>query len=239
MNHARSRKRAGALAKVPMHPIRRLSLVVTTRPRLWSSVLFGLAVFWLVPYMLAQHLQARALVAWNAGALLYLLLAVHMIRDDDAVDMQRRALGQTEGRVLVLSLVVASAVAVLLAIGSQLAVVKEMSGPARTAHVALAALTLVTSWLFTQTLFALHYAHDYYLIRCSGQPEPLNFPGTSEPDYGDFLYFSCIIGTSGQTADVTFNGSALRPVGTLHCILAFFFNTTVLALTLNIAAGLF
>jgi uncharacterized membrane protein len=228
-----------ARARVPMHPMRRLSLVVTTRPRLWWSVLFGVAVFLLLPFMLAQHLQSRALVAWNAGALLYLVLAVHMIRDDDAEDMQRRALGQTEGRVLVLSLVVASAVAVLLAIGSQLAVVKDMNAAARTAHIALAALTLITSWLFTQTLFALHYAHDYYLIRASGQPAPLTFPGTTEPDYGDFLYFSCIIGTSGQTADVVFNGSALRRVGTLHCILAFFFNTTVLALTINIAAGLF
>ena len=60
-----------------------------------------------------------------------------------------------------------------------------------------------------------------------------------EPGYGDFFYFACVIGTSGQTADVVFNGSALRPVGTLHCILAFFFNTTVLALTVNIAASLF
>jgi uncharacterized membrane protein len=226
-------------SKQPMHPARRLTLVVSTRPRLWFSVLFGLAVFWLLPYMLAQHLESRGLVAWNAGALLYLALAAHMIGDDDPADMQRRALKQTEGRVLVLSLVVASALAVLLAIGSQLAVVKSMTGTVRTAHVALAALTLVTSWLFTQTLFALHYAHDYYVSRAQGQPEPLTFPGTPEPDYADFLYFSCIIGTSGQTADVTFNGSALRPVGTLHCILAFFFNTTVLALTINIAAGLF
>jgi uncharacterized membrane protein len=222
-----------------MHPIKRLSLVVTTRPRLWWSVLFGVAVYWLLPTMLASHLQARILLAWNAGALLYLVLAVHMVRDDDAIDMQRRALRQTEGRVLVLCLVVASAVAVLLSIGSQLSVVREMPGSERTAHVALAALTLVTSWLFTQTLFALHYAHDYYAIRAGGQPGPLTFPGTTEPDYLDFFYFSCVIGTSGQTADVAFNGSALRAVGTLHCILVFFFNTTVLALTINIAAGLF
>jgi uncharacterized membrane protein len=67
----------------------------------------------------------------------------------------------------------------------------------------------------------------------------LTFPGTKDPDYLDFFYFSCVIGTSGQTADVAFNGSALRAVGTLHCILVFFFNTTVLALTINIAAGLF
>ena len=62
---------------------------------------------------------------------------------------------------------------------------------------------------------------------------------TADPGYGDFFYFACIIGTSGQTADVAFQGSALRPVGPMHCVLAFAFNTTVLALTVNIAAGLF
>jgi uncharacterized membrane protein len=100
-------------------------------------------------------------------------------------------------------------------------------------------MTVLTSWLFTQTLMAFNYAHDFYRARDNGQPDPLTFPGTTEPGYGDFIYFACVIGTSGQTADVVFNGTALRPTGTLHCILAFFFNTTVLALTINIAAGLF
>ena len=103
----------------------------------------------------------------------------------------------------------------------------------------LVVLTVLSSWLFTQTMLALNYAHDFYTARRSGQPDPLLFPGTNEPGYGDFIYFACVIGTSGQTADVAFNGAALRPVGPLHCILAFFFNTTVLALTVNIAAGLF
>ena len=44
---------------------------------------------------------------------------------------------------------------------------------------------------------------------------------------------------SGQTADVTFTDSKLRRIGTLHCVLAFLFNTTMLALTINVAAGLF
>jgi uncharacterized membrane protein len=70
------------------------------------------------------------------------------------------------------------------------------------------------------------------------QADPLLFPGTPEPGYGDFIYFACVIGTSGQTADVSFNGSALRRVGTLHRVLALFFNATLLALSINIAAGL-
>jgi len=208
------------------------------RPRLLASVGVGVAVYVLLPAALAAHAQSRLLLAWNAGALLYLALVAAMALRADAESMRQRALRQDEGRVVVLVLVVLAAAAVLLAVGSQLSAVKDMQGSARTLHIALAALTVLTSWLFTQTLFALHYAHDFYVARVHRRDDPLQFPGTTEPIYGDFFYFACIIGTSGQTADVDFTGSALRRVGTLHCVLAFFFNTTLLALAINIAAGL-
>jgi len=219
------------------HP--RVIRILRTRPRLWFSLAFGAAAYAVMALLSLGHAGSRGLVAWNAGALLYLALAVHMAWGDGPKLMQRRAVQQGEGRVLVLALVVVAAFAVLVAVGSQLAVVKDLQGAARTPHVLLAALTVVTSWLFTQALFALNYAHDYYAARARGQPDVLSFPGTPEPTYADFFYFACVIGTSGQTADVAFSGGALRPVGTLHCVLAFFFNTTVLALTVNIAAGLF
>jgi uncharacterized membrane protein len=216
-----------------------LPAVLMSRPRLWSSLALGGLVYWLLPDSLAQHATSRMLVAWNACALLYLALASHMVWQADAHQMQRRALRQSEGRWLVLGMVVVAAVAVLLAVGSQLAVVKNMPTQAKTPHIALAALTVISSWLFTQTLMAVNYAHDFYWARANGRPDALIFPGTTDPSYADFFYFSCVIGTSGQTADVSFHGGDLRPVGVLHCILAFFFNTTVLALTINIAAGLF
>jgi uncharacterized membrane protein len=217
----------------------RFARFFSARPRLWSSCAVGVAVYLLLPSYPGWPATARALVAWNAGALLYLALAAHMLMQSDTGAMQRRARAQGEGRLWMLAMVVVAAVAVLLAVGSQLAVIKELQGSARAPHVALAALTVLSSWLFTQTLMALNYAHDFYLARDDGRPDPLSFPGTREPSYGDFFYFACVIGTSGQTADVAFNGTALRPVGTLHCVLAYFFNTTVLALTINIAAGLF
>jgi uncharacterized membrane protein len=217
----------------------RISRILSARPRLWASVAFGVLVFGLLTALPSTQVTSRALLAWNAGALLYLGLAAEMVLRARPEGMRRRALEHTEGRLLALFLVVVSSVAVLVAVGSQLAAVREMQGSAKTLHVALAALTVLSSWLFTQTLFALHYAHDYYRARAAGRPDALLFPGTPQPVYGDFFYFACVIGTSGQTADVAFNGSELRPVGVLHCILAFFFNTTVLALAINIGAGLF
>jgi uncharacterized membrane protein len=153
--------------------------------------------------------------------------------------MRTRALQHDEGRVLVLVLVVAAALMCIGAIVAELSVAKDLKGVFRSAHIALALLTIVTSWAFTQVMFALHYAHDYYAGELRGQPGGLDFPGGHAPDYGDFLYFSCVIGTSGQTADVSFTNRTMRRTGLVHCVLAFFFNTTLLALTINIAAGLF
>jgi uncharacterized membrane protein len=219
-------------------PHRRLFRAFRHRPRLLMSMLFGALVFLWLPQDVAQHTVSRFLVGWNAGSLLYLTLAAVMMRRSDADRMRRRSLTQDEGRWAVLVLVVAAAVIVLVAIGSQLASVKDMHGLRRTGHIGIAALTVLTSWLFTQAMFALHYAHDFYLARLRHRPDPLAFPGTIDPLYLDFVYFACVIGTSGQTADVSFSGSGLRGIGLLYCVLAFFFNTTVLALTINIAAGL-
>ena len=213
------------------------------RPRLWLALAAGVLLYAVLPHALpttgALREGTRLLLAWNGFALLYLVLAAHMAWAGGVEQMRRRALRQDEGRVFALLLIVAASVAVLLAIASELGAVKDLHGLTKSRHVALAGLTLASSWLFTQTLFALHYAHDFYAARARGGPDGLTFPGTPDPDYGDFLYFACVIGTSAQTADVSFTGSALRRVGLLHCIQAFFFNTTVLALTVNIAASLF
>ena len=181
---------------------------------------------------------ASLLAGWNTGAIVYLLLAWRVMTTAGIEGIRERALRQDEGRHAILVLVVVAALVVLLAVGTQLAQVKDLHGRARSLHVGLAALTVVTSWLFTQVLFALHYAHDFYLARIRGTPDPLTFPGTPNPSYSDFFHFACVIGTASQTADISFNGSSLRPVGTLHCIVAFFFNATLLALSINLAAGL-
>jgi uncharacterized membrane protein len=208
------------------------------RPRLGWSVLAG-AIVWIVGSNVpALPGAAWTLIGWNAGALLYLVLAWEMTHRTPVEAIRDRSADQDEGAMAILVLVVLGAAAVLLAVGTQLAQVKELHGASRVAHMSLAALTVMTSWLFTQVLFALHYAHDFYGARLRGQPDPLQFPGTPDPTYSDFFYFACIIGTSAQTADVSFATSGVRPVGTLHCVLAYFFNAALLALSINLAAGL-
>ena len=224
-----------------MKPLPRFFLFrhIHMRPRLFASGLVGLLTLVLLSGVPSLHTATLLVISWNAFAGLYLLLAVHMMVQADHDQIRMRAWQQDEGRHTLLALVALAALVTLGAIVAELAVVKDMAGTERYAHVALAVLTIVTSWAFTHVMFALHYAHDFYLNRENKQPAGLEFPGTERPDYGDFVYFAFIIGTSSQTADVSLTTSAMRRTGLMHCVLAFLFNTTLLALTINIASGLF
>src|SRR5438105_9051453 len=108
------------------------------------------------------------LAGWNTGAVVYLLVVWRMMHATPVQGIRERAIGQDEGRIAILVLVVVAALVVLLAVGTQLAQVKDLHGRVRAMHVALAAFTVVTAWLFTQVLFALHYAHDFYIARNRG-----------------------------------------------------------------------
>ena len=211
---------------------------ITSRPRLFLSFLLGLVVFLVLPQSLALHTITRLIIGWNVMAVLYLILATQMIMKTNHQKMRLRAKQQNDGAYVVLAMVVVAAVISLGAIVMELGVVKDLSGTIRRAHVALAIMTIMSSWAFTQVMFALHYAHGFYYAIDKKQEGGLLFPNQSLPDYIDFLYFACIIGTSGQTADVSFTSQSMRKIGLIHSVLAFFFNTSLVALMINIASGL-
>lgn len=88
-------------------------------------------------------------------------------------------------------------------------------------------------------MFTLHYARDRRAAACHGRKAGLQFPDDENPNYGDFFCFASVIGTSCQTADVSFVCKLMRRIGSMHCILAYLFSTTVLALLINIGASMF
>ncbi|WP_374260178.1 DUF1345 domain-containing protein [Zoogloea sp.] len=202
------------------------------------SVGLAVLVYWLLPGFVQCRESTRLLITWNTGALLYLLLAAVMIVRATPTSMHRRAAQEDEGRFVVLGGVILASVACLAAIFLELADVKGVDAPLRHARLGLSALTIATAWAFIHLMFALHYAHDYYRDRAAGGGGGLQFPDEGQPDYLDFVYFAAVIGTSGQTADVSFTSRPMRRLGLLHCVLAYAFNTTLLALTINIASGL-
>lgn len=213
--------------------------VLMARPRLAFSVLFGILVAIFLPHTFAGSWVTRSIIAWNAGAGLYLCLAAYMMFGSTHEKMSLRSITQDEGRFLILVLVALASLSTLAAIVVELSMAKTLLGDARYTRFALVGLTIGISWLFVHTMFALHYAHDFYSSILKGGHGGLTFPNEGKPDYADFLYFALIIGTSAQTADVSFTSRSMRRTGLFHCVLAFFFNTTLLALTINIASSLF
>jgi uncharacterized membrane protein len=215
---------------------------VLGRPRLFLCAAIGLLSLTALP--MQWRAETRFLSAWNLGVLLYIASAIHLMVRADPARMRRLAQLTDESRFVVLVLAIFAAVASIVAIVAQLAVSKDMTGINKALHLGLAGLTIVSSWTFIQVIFAQHYAHEYFIERASEKdlPEELRggvtFPGTANPDFLDFLYFSFVIGVASQTADVSICSRPMRRVALIHCVLAFFFNTTVLALTINIAAGL-
>ena len=184
------------------------------------------------------------LIGWNAGLWLYLVLVGVMITTATRDSMMRSAEQQDEGRFTILFF---ATLAVMRRFRRDL---RRIDDRRRTQkgdeglHIGLAAATIVSAWAFIHVMFALHYAHEFLpdapRTATPRRPSPRrsDFPGTSEPDYLDFFYFSFVIGVACATADVEIWSRGIRRTALVHCVLAFFFNSAVLALTINIAAGL-
>jgi uncharacterized membrane protein len=213
------------------HP-RRLPYIVRiirTRPRLFTSALCGLVVVLLLSPS-ALRFPTRLLLGWDVGVVTYLVLAYAMIARADIARIRRRAATQDEGRFVILVLTATAALASLGAILAELG-----SAGRQPMNLALAAVTIVLSWAFTHTMFALHYAHDYY--DRNGPEGGLTFPGNDKPDYWDFVYFSLVIGMTSQVSDVAVACRPIRRTVAAHGVISFFFNAALLALLVNIAAS--
>lgn len=205
------------------------------RPRLGFAVAVAVSVAALLPARLA--LVTQLLVAWDCGAILYLSLAVIMFRGANPTHMRTRAAEEDDGAWIVLLLAVIAGIASVAAIVLELSGVKSVAPPVRLLHFALGITTLICSWGFVHTCFAVHYAHEYYMALIEGEKAPLQFPAQPQPDYWDFMYFSFVLAMTSQTSDVCIASRTMRRLALLHGVIAFFFNATLLALAVNTAAS--
>lgn len=115
--------------------------------------------------------------------------------------------------------------------------------PHQVFYVLVSLSTIVISWAFIQIVFTEHYAHEYYM-KGTGEGRTANregggirFLGAERPNYVDFLYFTVTIGVASQTADIGIPSRQMRLLVLIHSVISYFFNTTILALSINIAAG--
>jgi uncharacterized membrane protein len=208
------------------------------RPRMVIATLAGLAAG--VAYPVTSRITA-SLIGWNVGVWLYLMLiAASMFRADHG-HLRKAAVAHAEGALTVSVAVVAAALASFAAIVLELAGAKASGlAPHALPQLALTLVTVMGSWLLLPTLFMLNYATLYYT---SDRGIGLRFPPDTDeeprPTYADFAYFSFTIAVALQTADVAITTTRMRQVVLAQSVLSFVFNTTILALLVNIASSLF
>lgn len=222
MSQPRSRTR------VLLHALR-------ARSRLLASLALGIVVYVLTPH--AWRAETRALAGWDVSVLVYLLYVLRLAQNSPPDRIRLRAKLYDDGAITTLVLSTIAATACFVAIAFELSAVKSMAGTDKGAHVLLVGVTIPVAWAFIHAMFAMHYAHEFY-DAADSCGHGLIFPGDKPLTYWDFLYFSYIIGTSGQTADVSISCPSLRKTALVHCVLAFFFNITMLGLTINVASSL-
>ena len=204
--------------------------IVRARPRLFACGAIGAAVAG-IAFAANWRPATRLLTGWDVGVALYLALVFQMMGRSTIHTMRQHAAEQDEGRFTMLVLTVTSALASLATIFAHLG---GAAGNRPPANVALAAFTILLSWAFIHTIFALHYAHEFYDETDGGG---LAFPGDREPDYWDFVYFSFVIGMTSQVSDVAITSKLIRRTAAAHGIVSFVFNAALLALTINLAAS--
>lgn len=185
---------------------------------------------------------AATLIGWNAAAAGFVIPAFWIMVTSTEEDLRRRARVEDTDRYVLMSLVLA---AVALSFAAIVFALKEAKpGPGRTPEPALilglSVLTLVLSWLVVQCLYALRYAHRYFGDQGGdGAPDGgIQFPGGAPSSYQDFLYVSVCVGATCQVSDVNITSTKYRNLVTSQALVAFVFNTMVLALGINIIGNL-
>ena len=183
-------------------------------------------------WALGMHPAPSFLLGFDLGALVFVGIQLREFSQATPVSMREKARRQDAGRWGILWSGVAFSTVVLVALGTELQAGKTGGLLA----IVVAAASIMLSWAFLNTLFALHYAHGYY--GNYGKPhEGLDFPGDEEPDYWDFAYFAVVVGMTFQVSDVQVTSRYLRRMVLIHGVIAFFFNVFIIAVSVNVVAG--
>jgi len=217
-------------------PESRIVRILIARRRLMVSIAAGLVLLVLLQSTSLRPVT-RALLAWDLTAAIYVGAAFWMVARSTVETCHARAELYDESDWMIMTLVVASSAASFVAIFAELAAIKSGHAPL-TISLVVTGATVVLSWTFTHVIFTLHYANLYYRVREQGAQGGLEFPGKRPPDYRDFLYYSFVIGCATQTADVNTVSPAMRRATLVHGVIAFAFNTAILALMINVGASL-
>lgn len=214
----------------------RIFRIVAGRPRLFIALAVAILAYFLLSPI---HPQAtRVVIAWDIGTAIFLAATVQLIMTSEHRDIRLEAARQEEGEWSIFALTILGAVMSFAAIF--LFSDAETRRKHSELYLAFVVVTLALSWLMVNVTFALRYAHEYYSKSPGkeGFERGLDFPKDDKPDYLDFVYFAFVLGMTFQVSDTDITSKKFRRLATVHGLIGFLFNTTILALSVNIAASL-
>jgi uncharacterized membrane protein len=192
---------------------------------------FAIGLAALIPII---GLGRGTMAAFDIAAIVFLVAVSTLFRHGEADRMRRSADENDANRAVLLGFSGTILLVILVAVA------KELQGKNDAVAIALTITTLALAWLFSNMIYALHYAHLYYSDASTDggddgkDAKGLDFPNCDEPDYWDFAYFAFTLGMTFQTSDVEISSRRVRKVALGQCMAAFVFNIGVLAFTINV-----
>ncbi|MCC6919443.1 MAG: DUF1345 domain-containing protein [Alphaproteobacteria bacterium] len=182
-----------------------------------------------------EAIAIRLIAAADAFFVVYLALLARFAGKATPDSTMRHARIEDEGITLIAMLTMGSVLTSLTAIILVLTSSEGVRGWPLAATIASVPL----GWMTVHASMALHYARLYYAEEeDGGSTRGLDFPCDQEPDVWDFLYFSFVLGMTAQTSDVQIEGRRMRRTSLVHSIVSFFYNTVIVALSVNAAVQL-
>jgi uncharacterized membrane protein len=178
-------------------------------------------------------------ILWDIFALTYIVISWIVFFTSNTEHIKKKAITDDGGKLFVFFIVVFASFISMITVAI-LVVSKDSLGMQEAVYLPIIIGGILLSWTLVHTTFCFHYAHLYYdnVKGTDNNVEGLEFPNEKHPDYIDFAYFSFVIGMTFQVSDVEISSRKIRRLALLHGLLSFVLNTFVVALTINLIAGL-
>lgn len=174
-----------------------------------------------------------ALVGWVVTAGVYVVWTRLILGGMDAEETRRYVTREDPTRWIADVVVVSASVASLAGVGYVVAAGTHAGAQAIAAAI-LGILAVAASWFAVHTLFTVHYARLYY----SDQPGGINFHDPEPPRFRDFAYVAFTVGMTFQVSDTEIGLTSIRATVLRHAMLSYLLGAVVLAVTINLIAGL-
>ena len=191
-------------------------------------VAFGVAVF-------ATPWQAAALIGWNVAATLFIAWVWVTVAGMDGAATAKHAAIEDLSRPTADLILILASVTSLVGVGLSLLEASDAEGLEKAMIVGIASVSVILSWATVHTVFTLRYARLYYGLGGGG----IDFNGDRAPTYTDFAYLAFTIGMTYQVSDTSIASKAIRRTALRHAYMSYLFGTVVVAMTINVVAGLF